>query len=622
MTEIDQDRTVPALVASKLSTLPNGPGVYLMKDARDTIIYVGKAKVLRNRVRSYFQKIDWQTAPKVAAMVRRIADLDYVATASETEALILEGNLIKAHRPRYNVLLKDDKAFPYIKITNESFPQVVVTRKIVRDGARYFGPYTNTKAMRRTLDLIRKVFPLRTCPNPRLWPALDRPCLDFYIHRCPGPCKGHIEEADYEKIVQQVAGFLSGKTRDLLGNLREKMTQASAHLQFELAARLRDQIAAIDGTVVRKNVATYEEVDRDVVALARQDTDVAVAVLQVREGKLLGKENFLLHAPDGAANAEILSAFLHQYYVAAQLLPKEILLPFAPVEVDVLLGWLRERSGVKTSIQIPQRGEKAGLLNIAAQNASLHLNTHLLSRAELRERMAVPAAVAALGDALRMEHPPRRIETFDISNLQGTEPVASMVCFIDGRARKSEYRKFAIKEVEGPNDFAMMQEVVGRRYRRALDEKTPLPDLVVIDGGKGQLSSARQVLEELGLGDLPIIGLAKRLEEIFLPEQPEPVVLPKTSPALKLLMQSRDEAHRFALAFHRKRRGQRMVGSELDGIEGIGPKRRQTLLNVFGSVEGVLKATEEELATRGSLGKTIAAAVYRHFHPPPGNGDV
>lgn len=602
-------------IAEKLKSLPARPGVYLMKDARGRIIYIGKAKVLKNRVRSYFQTIDWRKQPKVAALVRRIDDFDYVVTATEVEALILEGNLIKQHKPRYNVLLKDDKAFPFIKLTNEPFPQVVVTRKIVKDGARYFGPYTDGKAMRRTLDLVRKAFPLRTCTNANVWPSLDRPCLDYYIKRCPGPCKGHIGEAGYAEIVDQVCQFLSGKKQALIHQLKERMTQASGQLQFELAARLRDQIRAIDSAVIKQRVVTYEDVDRDAVGFVRDGEDVCMAVLQIREGKLLGKDHFFLTAREEAGDHETLGAFLTQYYLAAQLLPSELLLPCEPDDADALRAWLSDRRNARVTLTVPQRGDKAALVRLARQNAELQLGAHLMKKTEARERRSIPPAVLTLQADLRLEQPPRRIETFDISNIQGADPVASMVCFVDGRPRKSDYRKFVIKDTIGPNDFAMMREVVGRRYRRLLDENRPLPDLVLIDGGKGQLSSAKQVLDELGLVDLPVIGLAKRLEEVFMPGQSDPILIPKTSPALKLLMQARDEAHRFAVAFHRERRGKRMVRSALDAVPGVGSKRRQTLLKAFGSVERIRACTLEELNAVHGLGRDAAEKVYRHFHP-------
>lgn len=599
--------------AQKLAALPDRPGVYLMKDTDGRILYVGKAKVLRNRVRSYFQSIDPRVQPKVAALVAHIADFDYVITDSEVEALILEGNLIKEHKPRYNVLLKDDKAFPFIKLTNEPFPQVVVTRQILKDGARYFGPYTDTRAMRRTLDLIRKVFPLRTCTNAKLWPSLDRPCLDYYIHRCPGPCKGYVTPEAYRELVNQVCQFLSGKTADLVRQLQDRMAQAAQTLQFEAAARLRDQIRAIEGAVIKQRVVTYEDVDRDIIGCAREGTDVCIVVLQVREGKLLGKEHFFLSATEETPESEVVGSFLTQYYLTAQLIPGEVLLPGEPDDADATRDWLAERRAGRVTFTVPQRGDKVSLVGLAARNAELQLREHLLRKAASRER--VPAAVLSLQRDLRLNTRPRRIEAFDISNIQGADPVASMVCCVDGRLRKSEYRKFLIKEVIGPNDFAMMREVVGRRYRRVLDEKQPLPDLILIDGGKGQLSSTKKVLDELGLIDLPVIGLAKRLEEIYVPDQSEPILIPKSSPSLKLLMQVRDEAHRFAVTFHQERRGRRMVLSELDTIPGVGAKRRQTLLRQFGSVERIRQCSFEELAVVPGMGRAAAMTLYAHFHP-------
>ncbi len=601
-------------IEGKLKTLPAKPGVYLMKDTRSRIIYVGKTRVLRQRIRSYFQK-NRHTEPKAVALASRIHDFDYVVTESEADALLLEDHLIKEHKPRYNVMLRDDKSFPFIMLTDEAFPRVVVTRNIEQGGARYFGPYTNVKAMRRTIDLVRKVFPLRTCPSAKAWPSLDRPCLDYYIDRCPGPCKGHIDEAGYSEIIEQVCQFLSGKTKVLLKQLKERMAQASENLQFELAGRIRDQILAIENTTTRQRAFTSKEVDRDIIGLARNGTDVCGAVLQVREGKLLGKEHFFLTAPEEATETETLGAFLTQYYLAAQLWPDEIFLTCEPDGIEAFRSWVTLKRGSKVDIAVPRRGDKAAMVRLAVQNAELQLNTHTLKRAESRVRRSTPAAVAALQDIFSLSVPPRRIETFDISNIQGSDPVASMVCFVDGRPRKSDYRKFKIKDVIGPNDFAMMQEVVGRRYRRLLDEGKPIPDLVLIDGGKGQLSSVRQVLNELGLVDLPVIGLAKRLEEVFRPGHSDPIVIPRSSPALKMLMQSRDEAHRFAVTFHRKQRGRRMVRSELDNIPGVGPKRKQQLILALGSVEKIKRCSEEELAAVKGLGKDAARKVYLYFHP-------
>ena len=604
----------PTEIEKKLKSLPGKPGVYLMKDARSRIIYVGKTRALRQRIRSYFQKTRL-TAPKSVALASRIRDFDYVATESEVDALLLEDHLIKEHKPKYNVMLRDDKSFPFIMVTNEAFPRVVVTRNVRQDGARYFGPYTNVKAMRRTIDLVRKVFPLRTCPSAKAWPSMDRPCLDYYIDRCPGPCKGHIGEEGYGEIIEQVCQFLSGRTKDLLNQLKERMARASEQLQFELAGRIRDQIVAIEKTTIRQRAFSSREMDRDIIGLARNGTDVCGAVLQVREGKLLGKEHFFLTAPEESTEPETLGAFLTQYYLAAQLWPDEILLAGEPDGMETFREWMARQRGSKVEIAVPRRGDKAAMVRLAVQNAELQLNTHALKRTEARVRRSMPASVGSLQEILGLETPPRRVETFDISNIQGSDPVASMVCFVDGRPRKSDYRKFKVRDVIGPNDFAMMQEVVGRRYRRLIDEDKPLPDLVLIDGGKGQLSSVRQVLNELGLVDLPVIGLAKRLEEVFRPGQSEPILVPRSSPALKMLMQARDEAHRFAVTFHRQQRGRRMIRSELDNIPGVGPKRKQQLILALGSVENIRKCTEEELRTVQGVGKDAARKVYRYFHP-------
>ncbi|MXY49779.1 MAG: excinuclease ABC subunit UvrC [Gemmatimonadetes bacterium] len=604
----------PTEIEKKLKSLPGKPGVYLMKDARSRIIYVGKTRALRQRIRSYFQKTRL-TAPKSVALASRIRDFDYVATESEVDALLLEDHLIKEHKPKYNVMLRDDKSFPFIMVTNEAFPRVVVTRNVRQDGARYFGPYTNVKAMRRTIDLVRKVFPLRTCPSAKAWPSMDRPCLDYYIDRCPGPCKGHIGEEGYGEIIEQVCQFLSGRTKDLLNRLKERMARASEQLQFELAGRIRDQIVAIEKTTIRQRAFSNREVDRDIIGLARNGTDVCGAVLQVREGKLLGKEHFFLTAPEESTEPETLGAFLTQYYLAAQLWPDEILLTGEPDGMETFREWMARQRGSKVEVVVPRRGDKAAMVRLATQNAELQLNTHALKRAETRVRRSMPASVGSLQEVLGLEAPPRRVETFDISNIQGSDPVASLVCFVDGRPRKSDYRKFKVRDVIGPNDFAMMQEVVGRRYRRLIDENKPLPDLVLIDGGKGQLSSVRQVLNELGLVDLPVIGLAKRLEEVFRPGQSEPILVPRSSPALKMLMQARDEAHRFAVTFHRQQRGRRMIRSELDNIPGVGPKRKQQLILALGSVENIRKCSEEELRTVQGVGKDAARKVYRYFHP-------
>lgn len=614
MTEIKES------LRDRVGTFPTAPGVYLMRDREGTILYVGKARSLRQRVRSYFQRSEAQLTPKIKAMVDRVVSVDFVATGTEVEALLMEDTLVKQHRPRYNVMLRDDKSFPFIKVTNEAYPRVVVTRRVEKDGARYFGPYTSAKAMRRAIEMARKVFPTRTCASDKVWPSLERPCLDYFIKRCPGPCKGHITREAYGEIIDQVGQFLSGRKSGLIRQLKERMQVAASELQYELAATIRDQIRTIDHDTVNQRVVSQKNVDQDVIGTAREGTTVCMAVLRVREGKAQGQDHFFLVAPEGEEEGSVLGSFLSQYYLSTQLLPEEIIVLVEPEDGDILVNWMGEMRGGRVLVTVPQRGDKVELLRFANQNAALQLGMRLLKRDEERERRQIPRSVSLLQEALRLPVPPRRIETFDISNIQGTDPVASMVCFVDGRPRKSDYRKFAIKDVIGPNDFAMMREVVGRRYQRILDEEGVLPDLIVIDGGKGQLSSARETLDELGLVDLPVVGLAKRLEELFTPGVSEPTVLPKTSAALKLLMQARDEAHRFALAFHRQRRSERTIRSELDDIEGVGVKRRQLLLTNLGSVERIRESTVEELIQTGGIPAGVAQRVYAHFHRNDGTG--
>ncbi len=595
----------------KLKNLPDRPGVYVMKDSSGKVIYIGKAKSLRDRVRAYFHA----TAPyhpKVSALISKISDLEVLATDSEMEALILEANLIKEHRPRYNVNLKDDKRYPYLKVTDEPFPRVLVVRRVKKDGARYFGPYTNVKAMRQTLGILRKIFVIRSC-NYALPPTRKiKLCLDYHIKRCPGPCEGKVSEEEYGEIIRNVLLFLSGRSRLLLSHLTERMNQCSAREEYEKAASLRDQINSLGAVMEKQKVADVEQADRDIIAFARERKDISVVALQIREGILIGRQNFHLTGLKQSADREILSAFLRQYYMHSAIIPPEIIVPAAVQDQRMIQDWLSSKREGKTRIVVPQRGDKVRLLDMALYNAQLSLNEILLQRAEAKR--AMPAAVKSLERDLYLTLPPRRIAAFDISNLGPSDAVGSLVLFQDGRPKKSGYRRFKVKTVSGQDDFAMMGEVVGRYFGRLDEQRQEYPDLVLIDGGKGQLSACVQTLNRLQVKDQNIAALAKRLDEVFLPQRSEPLMIPKGSVSLKLLQRIRDEAHRFAVEYHRKLRKKRTIRSELDQIPGIGPARRKILLKAFGSVQAVRRAGLKELLQVEGVGKRAAENVYKHFH--------
>ncbi len=608
------------ILEKKLATLPTQPGVYLYKNAQGKVIYVGKAKNLRNRIRSYFQD-SRHLDVKTRALVRNIADVDTIIVDNEVEALILESNLIKKHKPRYNVNLRDDKSYPYIRITKEPFPRVFVTRRIVRDGSKYLGPYTDVKHLRKIMKTLRKIFPVRSC-NYHLDEAVIRSgkvklCLDYHIHRCGGPCQGLVSEADYNQMIRQVEKFLKGKTRELVEELRQKMAEEARALHFERAAQLRDQIQMIENYYfnAQKVVIGLGEVeDRDVVALATEGNDACAVVFKIRDAKLIGRQHFYLTGGEEKTEEEILTQFLQQYYLVADDYGRQILIPVDPGENSSLLEtWLSKQAGQKVTLVVPRAGEKKKLLDLCQKNARFLLNELLLQKTKRQDY--IHPSLKALQKALALPRPPLRIEAFDISNLQGKDAVASMVCFVNARPRKSEYRRFKIRSKDTPDDFAMMREVVYRRYRRLLEENKPLPDLILVDGGKGQLSSAKQVLEELGLEDQPVIGLAKRLEEVFLPGMSDPQNIPKRSSGLKLLQQIRDESHRFAITYHRKLRSKRTLQSPLDEIPGIGPTRKNRLLKAFGSLKKIRQATPEELREKGKLPESVASNVFRYFHP-------
>ncbi|MGB2770511.1 MAG: excinuclease ABC subunit UvrC [Candidatus Zixiibacteriota bacterium] len=597
---------------TKLKNLPAKPGVYLMKDASGRIIYVGKAKSLRNRVRAYFHHTS-PHHPKISALISKISDFDVLATDSEMEALILEANLIKQHKPRYNVNLKDDKRYPYLKVTDEPFPRVLVVRRVKKDRAKYFGPHTNVKAMRNTLKMLRKVFPIRSCNYALPSSRKIKLCLDYHINRCIGPCEGKVSPDEYGEITKDVLLFLSGKNSLLMEHLKERMSEYSAREEFERAAQARDQLRALESVTEKQKVAGVEQPDRDIVAFARDGKDLSVVALQIREGVLTGRQNFHLVGLKESADSEILSNFLRQYYMHSSVIPPEIILPSAIDDQQMIENWLHSRREGRVRIIVPRRGEKVRLLEMAGYNARLSLDELLLQRSE--EKKKVPPAVEALKKDLYLSGPPRKIAAFDISNLGPADAVGSLVFFEDGRPKKGRYRRFKIRSVEGQDDFAMMAEVVCRYFAGLAQEKKGFPDLVLIDGGKGQLSAALYALSGLGMEKQDVVALAKRLDEVFLPQRSDPLMIPKGSASLKLLKKIRDEAHRFAVEYHRKLRKKRIIRSELDQIPGVGPARRASLLKHFGSVAKIREANSEELVSLQGINKRVAENIYNHFHP-------
>ncbi|MCK5126565.1 MAG: excinuclease ABC subunit UvrC [candidate division Zixibacteria bacterium] len=598
----------------KLAHLPKRPGVYMMKDKNGTIIYIGKAKYLKNRVSSYFHA-RVHDHPKTALLVSLVADIELLITDSEIEALILEANLVKEHKPRFNVNLKDDKRFPYLKLTvQEKFPRLLVTRRVERDGARYFGPYTNAYGMRKTLKFLMHHFGLRSCnfeiPSPT--GRKYKVCLDYHINRCAGACIDLESEEEYKKHIDAVVLFLSGRQTELIKSLKEKMQSLSDELKFEEAAKVRDTIDAMESVWRKQKVDVAKDINRDVIAYARDGRDAVAVVLQIREGLLIGRQDMQLQVNQEFSEVELLSGFLKQYYNHAENLPMEIFLPLVIEDIVLIEKWLTEERGGKVRIMTPQKGEKVRLVSMAETNARLVLNEILLQKKKYKDR--IPASAAALRKILQLEKAPQTISCFDISNLGNSDKAASLVYFERGKPKKSEYRHFKIKTVEGQDDFASMREVFTRYVRRRVEEKKPMPDLMMVDGGKGQLSIAVKVLREYNLSGQPVIGLAKRLEEVFIPNKSDPMNIPKNSPALNLLKRVRDEAHRFAITYNRKLRGKRTIASELNDIVGVGDARCTALLKQFGSVKKIKIATVEDLAEVKSIPRKLAEKIYLHFH--------
>jgi excinuclease ABC subunit C len=613
-----------------LDTLPTKPGCYIMKDATGEVIYIGKAINLRNRVRSYFhsgKSADAHIFPKTGKLVRRIADIDWIVVGSELEALILEMNLIKKHRPHFNVRLKDDKRYPYIKVHwADPFPKVTVTRQMVNDGSRYFGPYTSVWAVYQTLDVLRRIFPYLTCDRV-ITGQDERACLYYDIKLCTAPCIGAIDQAGYRQMIDDLCHFLEGRTEPILSRLQTEMARAAEELHFERAAALRDQIQAIDRVVERQKVVSTEYIDSDVIAMARSDGEACVQVFFIRGGKLIGRDYFLMEGTHDVPDPSVISEFIKQFYVQAPAIPQQLLLPQEVEEAHIIKQWLSSRrQGDVVEIKVPHQGLQQELIAMAAENAAETLAS-LQARWQLDTNRQTQA-LTELQEALNLPEPPNRIECYDIANIQGTAAVGSMVVFEQGVPKKNLYRHFNIRSVSGPDDFASMEEVLTRRFNRwqaaretseVPGKKTDqafslLPNLLLVDGGKGQLSRAVAVLDRFGLREkVPVASLAKQNEELFLPDRPTSILLPRQSQGLYMIQRVRDEAHRFAITSHRKRRDKAGVASRLDIIPGIGPARRKALLIHFSSIQKIQEASLEELQTVPGITLKLAEAIKEHL---------
>ncbi len=662
-------RRIEEIVAEKLTKLPGKPGCYIYHDENGDVLYVGKAKSLKNRVRSYFQA-STKHSLRIARMVNKIRDIEWMVVDSELEALVLECNLIKTHRPPYNVRMRDDKSYPFIVVTNEKFPRVLFTRKLRKDGGHYYGPYTNAMSVRETIQTLHHAFPLIPCGKSWTGNRMQRPCLYYHLKQCLAPCAGLADQTEYAMIVSRVEKFLSGKPEDLVNAMREEMSRAAEELDFERAAALRDQINALVDTQDKQKVLSADGEDQDIIAVVKDDRGAAIQMLYVRNGKLIGQRQFLLDGASDSAPSEAIQEFVKQYYADSPEVPREILLPVEIEERKIVQQWLRQKKGSSVTVGVPQAGEKMRLVDLAAANAEQALATFALE-IERKEEFA-SLAMTELQEALDLVNMPYRIEGYDISNIQGTAPVGSMVVVENSEAAKSEYRRFKIRyHPESPDDFAMMNEVLTRRLKALVedDEKfNKAPDLIMIDGGKGQLGAALAARDAMGLS-IPMVGLAKKAEIIYVPELREtepngyeaddgwveeiepdevsdrtdmsdasdvpdkantsspsirgaakgptyffrPIELPLNSPGLVLLRRLRDEAHRFAITFHRKLRDKRMVGSTLEEIPGIGPRRKRLLLRTFGSTEGIRRASVEELSSVPTMTRRLAEQVKEYL---------
>jgi len=601
----------------QLKALPQKPGVYLFRDTSGNVLYVGKAANLHNRVRSYFGAPE-TLSPKLRRMVARVSDFEFLVTDSEQEALILECNLIKKHRPRYNVRLKDDKTYPYLKINvQDDWARVYVTRHMDKDGSRYFGPFASASSVRKTLDLLKKLFPFRSCK--RAINGIDRrACLEYDIHRCAGPCIGAISKDEYREIINQVVMFLEGRQESVVKELERKMAGASERLEFERAAVLRDQIRAVEMVTERQKISSTERGDQDVIALAQSKDQANVEVFFIRSGRLIERDHFMVQGAQDEEPGQIMTGFLNQFYDSATYIPHVILLQHLPDDILVLERWLESKRGARVNLLVPQRGEKRRLVEMVAENARQGLEQLRVKR--LADPETTAAALVELRDALQLPHAPQRVECYDISDIRGTSAVGSMVVFQGGHPMTAHYRRFRIKTIAGTDDYAMIQEVLRRRFKRAEGFKRPdksgwtiVPDLVLIDGGKGHLSAARDAMRETGVDFIPVASIAKENEELFRPDIAVPIILARSSPALYLVQRIRDEAHRFALGYHRRVRRREAMASALDNVLGVGPKRKRALLRKFGSVKAIREADIDDIAAVMGMTRSLAQRVREHL---------
>ena len=624
--------TISEKIRKQLAALPARPGVYIMRNAKGEVIYVGKAAKLKDRVRSYFGS-PHMMEPKTRALRDHIDDFEYIVVGNAGEALILEATLIKRHQPFFNIRLKDDKRYPYLKVDVQNpWPRVYITRRIEKDGARYFGPYASAGSVRATLDLTKKLFPWRSCTK-EITGKDARPCLDYYIKRCIAPCTGYCTKEEYDEVIEDVILFLEGKSDDVLRRLRQQMEAAAERMEYERAAQVRDQLRSIERTVERQMVSTTRKEDVDIFGMAREGDQACVQVFFVRGTQMIGRDTFVVEGVRDESDSAVLTNFILQYYEGAQYVPKLVALPAEAEDRDTIEELLSEKRGSLVEVRVPERGEKKRLVELAGDNASEALS--LMRVKWMADANKTEQALEQLMEELSLPGIPQRIECYDNSNIQGTSPVSSMVVFIDGKPATNQYRRFKVKTVVGADDFATMAEVLRRRFKNhgkpaegvtaevegdhdatrdpkpeiQIQEGWALPDLVIIDGGKGQLGAAVQVMRELGVHHIPTVGLAKRFEELFVPDEDEPVVLPRGSEALYLVQRIRDEAHRFAITFHRQVRGTSSIQSALDTIPGIGPKRKKALLRKFGSVKQIREADVEEIASTVGFTKALAEKV-------------